>query len=420
MAEMEKKYADMYHTFKPEPAGPGYLPEKLVFRGDKDIPGARMTAGFLVVTEPHVEIPEPIYHNDADTYLPIFGGKLPDVFDSWDAEVHLYMGPSLDKMEKVVITEPTMVKIPFGWWHGPMEFVRVDKPIFYQPMVLGSNADYTKMVDIDGKPRKMTFSIEDEDAKNFKSVPWTVINEDGVKSYTDKGAYDPLKTPTGEECILMDGKKSKPYSNAAALKAPKPELTEETAAQILAMPREITYWGEWCPCPQTYYRGRIYHEAATFDIGFQLYCKAVDAEVPHFHSSGEEYLFFMGADPSNPMDFDCEIELPMGDGPEGMASKIITSPTVVRLPPNTWHAPIKFRKMNKPVLFQAAYTAPYWGVIQLGEDRNYDVNDKNPHHRKKVYEYMGNDTRMCRFNEKQPCNICGKCFGNIEKEDDAD
>jgi len=37
-----------------------------------------------------------------------------------------------------------------------------------------------------------------------------------------------------------------------------------------------------------------------------------------------------------------------------------------------------------------------------------------------VYEYMGNDTRMCRFNEKQPCNICGKCFGNIEKEDDAD
>lgn len=415
MAEMQKKFADMFYTFKPEEAGEGYMSPKLVFRGDKDVPGAIMTAGFIIVTEPHVEYDEPHYHTDADEYLAILGGKIPDVFASWDAEVHFYMGPSLDKMEKVVITDPTMVKIPRGWWHGPLKFVRVDKPIFFQPMILGRNGDYVKLVEVNGAQRKMVFGAEDPAAKEFKSVRWTVINEDGVTSYTDKGTYNDLKAPTGEECILMPGMESKPYTNACTLKAPKPELTKDTAKQILAMPREITYWGEWCPCPQTYYRGQIYHAEATFDIGYQLYCNATDAEVTHFHSSGEEYLFFMGSDPQNPMDFDAEIEMTIGEDAEHLESKFITSPTVVRLPPNTWHAPIKFRKMKKPVLFQAAYTAGNWGVIYRAPDRTEQDLVGKPHIRKQVYEYMGNDTRMCIFNDKKRCNICGKCFRKPEE-----
>lgn len=420
MSEEKLKYAPMYFTFKPEPAGEGCMSPRLLMRGAEDIPGAQMVCGFIVVTDPVLMKEEPHYHADADEYLAILGGTLPDVFASWDAEVHFYMGPTLDKMEKIVITEPTMVKVPRGWWHGPLNFVRVDKPIFFQPAILGRSADLIKMVEENGKIKRVVITEEDPAEKEYKSVPWTVINEDGVTSYTDKGAYDDLKAPTGDDCLLMDGKESKPYSDAATLKAPKPPLSYEVSRKVLAMPREITGWGEWCPCPQTYFRGTIYMEEATYDIGFQLYCGDVDAEVPHFHSSGEEYLFFMGPDPKNPMDFDAEIELPMGDGPDNMETQIIRSPTVVRVPPNTWHAPIRFRNVKKPVLFQAAYTAGNWGVIYRAKDRNPEEVDGTAHVRKQVYEYMGNDTRMCIYNEKKRCNICGRCFKHLNKEADEE
>ena len=98
-----------------------------------------------------------------------------------------------------------------------------------------------------------------------------------------------------------------------------------------------------------------------------------------------------------------------------MVAQIITSPTVVRLPPNTWHAPIKFRKMKKPVLFQAAYTAGNWGVIYQAADRNPDEVTGAAHIRKKVYEYMGNDTRYCIYDDQKRCNICGVCFRKPEE-----
>ncbi|NLB29184.1 MAG: hypothetical protein GX823_03010, partial [Clostridiales bacterium] len=87
----------------------------------------------------------------------------------------------------------------------------------------------------------------------------------------------------------------------------------------------------------------------------------------------------------------------------------------VRIPPNVWHAPIKFRNVKKPVLFQAAYTAGNWGVIYKGADRSPEEVDGKAHIRKQVYEYMGNDTRMCIYNEEKRCNICGKCFRKPEE-----
>ena len=409
------KYAPMFFPLHPEPYGGPDNPPKLVFRGDKDIPGAVLNAGVVIITEPHVEISEPHYHPDADEYLPIMGAGLPDVFASWDAEVHFYMGPSLDKMEKVVITDPTMVKIPRGWWHGPLEFVRVDKPIFFEPTVLGRNGDYVKLVDDNGTQKRMVFGIDDPEAANYKSVPWTVVNEDGVDSYTDKGTYVDTKAPSGDDCILMEGMKSKPYTNAQEYKAPKPALSEEVAENILALPREITYWGECMPCPQTYYRGKIYHEAATYNIGFQIYGTPMDAEVPHFHWAGDEYLFFLSGDPFNPTEFGCEVEMPLGPDPDHYEVGYITTPTIVRIPANTWHAPIKFRNMTKPIMFQAGFLAGDWGVISRGPDRVLDPNDHHPHHRTKVYEYMGDDTRMCKYNEKKRCNICAKCFRKPEE-----
>ena len=138
-----------------------------------------------------------------------------------------------------------------------------------------------------------------------------------------------------------------------------PTLTEN----VLAVPKEKTGWGAWCPSPQAYFRGETYMEGATYHVGFQIFAGANDTEDTHFHQGAEEYIFFMGADPMNFFDFDAEIEMTFGDDPDHMESKIITKPTVVRIPANTWHCPIRFRKMKKPVMFQAAFMSGTWGTI---------------------------------------------------------
>jgi len=375
-----------------------------------------MNCGYQVVKEPILVKDTPHYHADADEYLAIFGGVLPDVFASWDAEAHFYMGPTLDTMEKIVVTDPTVIKIPKGWWHCPLNFVRVDKTIFFQYVLLGQRMDYVKSIEENGEQKRMMFKEGDPAEKKYTATKWTVVNEDDVNSYTDKGAYDDLKAPTGDECIRYPGTITKPYTNACVLKAAKPPLSPDVSKCVLAMPREITFWGDWCPCPQTYLRGTIYMEDATFDVGYQLYAGEADAEVTHFHSSAEEYCYFMGPDPNNILDFDAEIEMLIGDDPDHLESKIFTEATVVRIPANTWHAPIKFRKVKKPVLFQAAYLAGNWGVVYKGPDRpDEDVNASAPHARRDTYEYMGNDTRKCKYDYSKRCIICGKCFRKPEE-----
>ncbi|MBQ9881511.1 MAG: hypothetical protein IJM42_02745, partial [Synergistes sp.] len=157
-------------------------------------------------------------------------------------------------------------------------------------------------------------------------------------------------------------------------------------------------------------RGETYMEDATYHIGFQIFAGANDTEDTHFHQGAEEYIFFMGADPMNIFDFDAEIEMSFGDDPQHMETKLITKPTVVRIPANVWHCPIKFRKMKKPVLFQAAFMSGTWGTIVEREGSN---PGNSFFQSSKTYVYMGDNVRFCRFDPKKRCNICGKCFGNI-------
>ncbi len=414
---MQEKYEKLFYEFKPEDIGAGTWTNKMqgFLHGENDIPDAVMYTGFQVIYEPVQMETEPIYHREVEN-LVFLGATLPDVFSSFDAEIHFYMGKTLDTMEKIVITEPTLIKVPKGWWHSPLTFVRVDKPVFFQAVLFAGQPGYVKNVELDGKVVSLfnteethRYRAEDVPA-GPKSVKWAVINEDGVKSYSDKGAYDPDKAPKGTETVIRPGYKSLPYSDATALKAAKPALTEETTKCVLALPKEETKWGAWCPSPQTYFRGDIYMEDATYNVGFQIFTAANDMEDPHFHQGVDEYIFFVGANPANIFDFDCEIEIFIGDDPDHMESKIITKPTVVRLPPTVWHCPIKFRKMNKPIMFQAAFLHGTWGTIT----RSNATIEKDYFSRKYAYDYMGDNVRFCKFNDKKRCNICGACFPQQE------
>lgn len=432
---MQEKYEKLFYEFVPQETNWGdwcHSPQAY-FRGEKDLPGAKMNVGFQVFKAPVFLETEPHFHRE-DEYLVFLGAKLPDVFSSFDAEVHFFLGKTLGTMEKIVITEPTIIKLPAGHWHSPLNFVRVDKPILFQAVVMNGRAGFIKFVERENGERQFIYGGDEAGICAFDShkacnycgycfshpeelpkrpysyVPWTVINEDGVTSYTDTGAYDPSKAPASPDCVVMPGYESKPYSDATKLKAPKPALSPDITKCVLAMPKEETSWGDWCPSPQAYFRGETYMEGATYHVGWQIFAGANDMEETHIHQGVDEYIFFMGADPMNIFDFDCEIEMFFGDDPDHLESKLITKPTVVRIPPNVWHCPIKFRKVNKPFLFQAAFLSGTWGTINQSPEADPPDAQKKYFARTHKYEYMGDNVRFCKYNEQKRCNICGACF----------
>ena len=441
---MQEKYEKLFYEFVPQEThwGDWCHSPQAYFRGDEDLPGSVMNVGFQVFKAPVLLEKEPHFHRE-DEYLVFLGAKLPDVFSSFDAEAHFYLGKTLETMEKVVITEPTIIKLPKGWWHSPLNFVRIDKPLLFQAVVLAGSGGAVKFVErkdgerqyiySGGETRQCVFdshkncnycgycfSHPDEvPEKPYKFVDWTVINEDGIGSYSDTGAYDQAKSPMSPDCVVMPGYASKPYSDATKLKAPKPPLSTEVAKCVLALPKEETGWGDWCPSPQAYFRGETYMENATYHVGWQVFTAANNMEDTHIHQGVEEYIFFMGADPMNIFDFDAEIEMFFGDDPDHLESKIITKPTVVRIPANVWHCPILFRKMNKPLIFQAAFLSGTWGTITQAREENKSElqpseGDTRPFARRHTYNYMGDNVRFCRYNEKKRCNICGRCFRKPE------
>ena len=107
--------------------------------------------------------------------------------------------------------------------------------------------------------------------------------------------------------------------------------------------------------PQTYFRGASALPGATATIGWQVFTDPVCWETPHIHKY-DEFLIFLGADlPDLCSSFDAEVDLWMG---EEMEKHTITSTTVVFIPKGVQHAPLNFRKINKPILFHALYLGP--------------------------------------------------------------
>ena len=87
---MAKKYESMIHYFEPEDVssfGPWCHSPQPYLHGEQAIPGSNLTAGFQVITAPVTLEDAPIMHREEETMF-FLGAELPDVFASWDAEVH--------------------------------------------------------------------------------------------------------------------------------------------------------------------------------------------------------------------------------------------------------------------------------------------------------------------------------------------
>ena len=74
----------------------------------------------------------PAHTHNFQEFLAWYGGN-PDDPDDFGAEVVFYFG---EELEKHVFTSPTVVSLPPGLVHCPLEITRVDRPIIQIEMML--------------------------------------------------------------------------------------------------------------------------------------------------------------------------------------------------------------------------------------------------------------------------------------------
>ena len=102
-----------------------------------------MNMGWQLITKPYTMELES-HHHDVDEYFILLGATLPDLVGSFDAEIELFIGK---EYEKHTITQATVLYIPRGLEHNPLDFKRVSKPIMWSALLMAPyfNAVYQTM-----------------------------------------------------------------------------------------------------------------------------------------------------------------------------------------------------------------------------------------------------------------------------------
>jgi len=102
------------------------------FRGDSDLPGAKINMGFQIFTKPY-KLEMESHHHDHDEYLFFLGSTFPDLVGSFDAEIEYFLGP---EYERHIIKNACVLYIPGGLEHNPCDIRRVGKPMFFSALAL--------------------------------------------------------------------------------------------------------------------------------------------------------------------------------------------------------------------------------------------------------------------------------------------
>ena len=123
------------------------------FRGDSDLPGAKINMGWQMFTKPY-KLEMESHHHDTDEYLFFLGAELPDLVGSFDGEIEYFMGP---EYERHVVTQATVLYIPAGLEHNPCDIKRLGKPMMFSALQLAPyfNGKYQTMgyIEFKGMPK---------------------------------------------------------------------------------------------------------------------------------------------------------------------------------------------------------------------------------------------------------------------------
>ena len=109
---------------------------------------------------------------------------------------------------------------------------------------------------------------------------------------------------------------------------------------------------------------------------------------PHQHDF-DQYICFFSASHEKMEDFDAVIEISLGEEGE---KQVITRPTIVRIPAGVLHCPLNFKRVDKPVFFQAACMQGMFGGVYNGKELYY------------------NGPGNCTHDETKKCDACRSCL----------
>ena len=88
--------------------------------------GGDISVDSIFITEPRLMITQPHQH-EFPQYLHFFSANPDDAKDFY-AEIHITLG---EEGETHVIDSPTAVHVPAGLAHGPLNFVKINKPVLF-------------------------------------------------------------------------------------------------------------------------------------------------------------------------------------------------------------------------------------------------------------------------------------------------
>ena len=171
---------------------------------------------------------------------------------------------------------------------------------------------------------------------------------------------------------------------------------------VHTLKKQYNHWGDFMPPYQAYFRGHDCMEDSSFYSSYRCYmAEAFVDRTPNFHTE-EEYLCFTGYDMLDPWgSFDAEIEFWIGEKLSELEKHVITKPTIVRIPPYTWHCPLEYKRVGKPVYFQVCGLRGKFGPMfyRVTEPGTYRI------------EYVGSaGAKKCLLDESVQCTFCGKCW----------
>jgi len=109
------------------------------FRGASQIPGSEFNQSYQIFVKPFF-LDRVQHRHVKDEFLVFLGASFPNVFD-FDAHIEFTIGKG-EEAETYVIDKPTIIRIPAGMYHCPLNFKEVNKPVLFlatllQPMFGG-------------------------------------------------------------------------------------------------------------------------------------------------------------------------------------------------------------------------------------------------------------------------------------------
>ena len=96
---------------------------------------------------------------------------------------------------------------------------------------------------------------------------------------------------------------------------------------------------------------------------------------PHSHNVAE-FLYFIGGNPMDFRDFGAEVEFTIGEGAEA-ETYTITSTTWCYIPKDLPHCPLNFKRVTKPLMFQAIHLGPRFHKIMDGKEYWFEGPDRS-------------------------------------------